>query len=74
MVSTLSCPTCGRPVAVEAEARPAAFPFCSSRCRLRDCGKWLDGTHAIPGSSLSIGDPYDGEPGENMPGPEGAWR
>ena len=71
MASTLPCPTCGRPIAVEADARPAAFPFCSAHCRLRDVGKWLDGSHAIPGKEVSF-DPYAAE--DDLAGSEGAWR
>ena len=36
------CPTCRKALADSAEARPFR-PFCSSRCRLADLGKWLDG-------------------------------
>jgi len=41
------------PIAVAAEARPASFPFCSKRCRLRDLGAWADGRHVIPGEDLA---------------------
>jgi hypothetical protein len=47
------CPTCGRPVEPPPEAgRPPdrLYPFCSSRCRLIDLGKWLRGEYVIPGS------------------------
>jgi endogenous inhibitor of DNA gyrase (YacG/DUF329 family) len=71
MASTLSCPTCARPIAVEPESRPAAFPFCSERCRLRDFGRWMDGSHAIPGKELSF-DPYAAE--DDLAGSEGARR
>ncbi len=33
---------------------PGRFPFCSSRCRLIDLGRWIDGEYRIPG------DPIDG--------------
>jgi endogenous inhibitor of DNA gyrase (YacG/DUF329 family) len=51
-VTTLPCPTCGRPVLIAADDRPAAFPFCCPRCRDRDLGAWADGRHAIPGRDL----------------------
>jgi len=38
------CPTCGAPVPPASEA----FPFCSSRCRLVDLGRWLDEEYRIP--------------------------
>ncbi|MGI9508734.1 MAG: DNA gyrase inhibitor YacG, partial [Geminicoccaceae bacterium] len=36
------CPQCGKPRAREFR------PFCSTRCRDLDLGKWLDGSYAIP--------------------------
>jgi uncharacterized protein len=38
------CPTCRGPVPPETEA----FPFCSSRCRLVDLGRWLGEEYRIP--------------------------
>ena len=38
-----ACPTCGHPVGEAAET----YPFCSSRCRMVDLGKWFDGQYAI---------------------------
>ena len=49
---TPPCPTCTRPVAITAPDLPATFPFCSSRCRLLDLGKWADGAQVIPGQPL----------------------
>jgi tRNA threonylcarbamoyladenosine biosynthesis protein TsaE len=37
------CPICRKPVAAEDEH----FPFCSSRCRQVDLGKWFTGQYAI---------------------------
>ena len=54
--ATVRCPTCGRVVACDPEQRPASFPFCDPRCRLRDLGAWFDGRHAIPGKGLEDGD------------------
>ncbi len=53
----LPCPTCGRPVPIAVAERPASYPFCNSRCRLRDLGKWATGEHVIPGAPLTF-DPY----------------
>ena len=39
---TPRCPQCGKP------RDPDHRPFCSSRCRDLDLGKWLDGSYAIP--------------------------
>ena len=41
---TPKCPTCGAPVPLKTEA----FPFCSSRCRLVDLGRWLGEEYRIP--------------------------
>ena len=49
---TLPCPTCGRAVATAEDKRPSSFPFCCPRCRLRDLGAWIDGTHVIAGTPL----------------------
>jgi endogenous inhibitor of DNA gyrase (YacG/DUF329 family) len=38
-----ACRTCGTPITEETET----FPFCSSRCRTVDMGKWLDGEYRI---------------------------
>jgi len=50
------CPICRKP-RVEAFA-----PFCSSRCRDRDLGQWLNDGYAIPGPPANPEDivPEDG--------------
>jgi uncharacterized protein len=57
------CPTCRKALADTDEARPFR-PFCSSRCRLADLGKWLNGGFKIesPASEedLDQGLPTDG--------------
>ena len=40
------CPVCGR------SATPAARPFCSTRCRAVDLGRWLGEGYAIGGEPL----------------------
>jgi len=37
------CPVCGKP------ATPDHKPFCSSRCRQVDLGRWLAGGYVVPG-------------------------
>ncbi len=62
------CPICGRPVKIpenrakKPSSEPSLhddgagafglFPFCSSRCRLIDLGRWIDGEYRIPGESI----------------------
>ncbi len=38
-----TCRTCGKPVSEDA----ATFPFCHSRCRMADLGKWFNGDYKI---------------------------
>jgi len=40
---TQRCPICGAPVPPDAEAPP----FCSTRCRLVDLGRWMSGDYTI---------------------------
>jgi endogenous inhibitor of DNA gyrase (YacG/DUF329 family) len=49
-----TCPTCKK------EARPRAqnpsFPFCGSRCKLVDLGRWFDETYRVASSETPLGD------------------
>ncbi|BBK31497.1 hypothetical protein EDC65_0301 [Stella humosa] len=54
-----ACPICGEP------AKEAHRPFCSSRCRSIDLGRWLNEAYRIPAG------PAD-EPDENEPDEDGA--
>jgi len=38
-----SCPTCKKQVPANTES----FPFCNTRCRQADLGKWLSGDYVI---------------------------
>ncbi|HEY3359828.1 MAG TPA: DNA gyrase inhibitor YacG [Polyangia bacterium] len=58
------CPTCRAPV--QQEGNPA-FPFCSSRCRLVDLGKWLGEEYRIPAAPEDEGD--DEPPARRAPPP-----
>ncbi|MCA9174696.1 MAG: DNA gyrase inhibitor YacG [Planctomycetales bacterium] len=46
MNSQLRCPVCGKPVDPESPA--TAMPFCSSRCRDIDLGRWLNEEYGLP--------------------------
>ena len=62
-MTTVSCPTCQRPVEWS-EASPFR-PFCSERCRLIDLGDWMSERHAIPGEEVTLPDAPgsgDGDP------------
>lgn len=52
--SSIQCPICEGEVAARDENK--AFPFCSTRCKQRDLGKWLDGNYAFAGPPAS---PHD---------------
>lgn len=45
-MATPSCPTCRKPVRPRADND--AFPFCSSRCKQIDLGRWLDEKYRLP--------------------------
>ena len=47
------CPICSKAYAIAALGDLPSFPFCSSRCRLVDVGRWIDGKYVIPGPSVS---------------------
>ncbi len=47
------CPICGSPVGPERSAPDR--PFCSSRCRLADLGKWLGEAYRVPGERAGDG-------------------
>jgi uncharacterized protein len=40
------CPTCRSLVRPRSEN--AAFPFCSTRCRAIDLGRWFTGSYRVP--------------------------
>ena len=63
----MKCPICKRPVADDAPDRPAAYPFCSDRCKLIDLGRWIDGAYVIPGPEVRTppGQPDDGREPED---------
>lgn len=41
--SNAPCPTCKKQVPADAES----YPFCNTRCRQADLGKWLSGDYVI---------------------------
>lgn len=43
MTAKLKCPICGRPVLPGADTAP----FCSSRCKMIDLGRWLGEDYKI---------------------------
>ena len=57
------CPTCSKPFEIESIDKLPSFPFCSSRCRLIDLGRWIDGsTYVVPDDVVqptSMPDPAD---------------
>lgn len=42
------CPTCARPVAPGTMHRP----FCSSRCKMVDLGRWFSEEYVVPGEAI----------------------
>ncbi|WP_394832304.1 DNA gyrase inhibitor YacG [Pendulispora rubella] len=49
----MRCPICNKTLT---EAMREARPFCSSRCKQVDLGKWLNGEYAIPGTEQDSSD------------------
>jgi hypothetical protein len=58
------CPICSKSYEIAAPADLPTFPFCSSRCRLIDLGRWIEGTYVVPDSKAP--DPT----GSNLPDDE----
>jgi endogenous inhibitor of DNA gyrase (YacG/DUF329 family) len=54
------CPYCSKEFEYASVSAHKSFPFCSSRCRDIDLGKWFMGLYAVPGpEGLGLGE--DGE-------------
>lgn len=43
---TKKCPECGD--AVQPLEQNDSFPFCSTRCKQVDLGRWFDEDHSVP--------------------------
>ena len=52
MVTTVSCPECGKDVPWQEEQQWK--PFCSERCKLIDLGEWATEGHKIAGESVEL--------------------
>lgn len=52
--TTVSCPTCSRPVPFD-HASPWR-PFCCERCRLIDWGEWVSEEKRIPADPVGMED------------------
>jgi endogenous inhibitor of DNA gyrase (YacG/DUF329 family) len=49
-ITLLSCPTCVKRMEVRQVEDWPHFPFCSSRCKLIDLGRWLGEDYRLPES------------------------
>ena len=72
----LRCPICDRPLSSKpssagVDSAPTegnrAFPFCSSRCRLIDLGKWMNEDYRVPVDEPSNEEDADGFPTSHHP-------
>jgi endogenous inhibitor of DNA gyrase (YacG/DUF329 family) len=54
------CPICSRSYEIAALADLPTYPFCSSRCRLIDLGRWIDEAYVVPESDAT--GPADPDP------------
>ncbi len=57
----IRCATCKEPVTPPPEN--TAFPFCSTRCKLVDLGRWMDGAYGLDPATgaLEVIDPDQAE-------------
>jgi len=61
----MTCPICKRPVSdPPADGPRGDHPFCSSRCKLIDLGRWLGGAYQIP-VQITPDDQDDAGPGSH---------
>jgi endogenous inhibitor of DNA gyrase (YacG/DUF329 family) len=44
----VSCPICGRAMEGRSLAEWPQFPFCSTRCKTIDLGRWLGESYRLP--------------------------
>lgn len=49
------CPTCSKPV----QAATAFVPFCSTRCKMVDLGRWFRGEYVVAGEDAIALDPEE---------------
>lgn len=52
------CPRCGKSFSYRSMTAHKPFPFCSTRCREIDLGKWLTGQYVIPGRPVEDTDSH----------------
>ncbi len=64
----MSCPICKKPVKPRSEN--PAFPFCSSRCRQVDLGRWLNEEYRVPAEDADD-DPEGSNKGDGDAGGRG---
>jgi endogenous inhibitor of DNA gyrase (YacG/DUF329 family) len=60
---TTRCPNCDKPV--PARKDNPTFPFCSTRCRQVDLGRWLGEEYRVPTQTTEPDE--DGNPPEPSP-------
>ena len=53
------CPYCAKEFEYTSVLEHKSFPFCSSRCKDIDLGKWFMGSYVVPGPAGSAYDPDD---------------
>lgn len=63
------CPICRKEFEFPGLERHPEYPFCSSRCRLVDLDRWLEGDYRIS-TPLAHGDPASGPPPAGPEEPE----
>jgi endogenous inhibitor of DNA gyrase (YacG/DUF329 family) len=46
------CPHCGKPVEKSLDTK-AYLPFCSTRCKMIDLGKWMGEKYVVEGPAIT---------------------
>lgn len=63
-MNTMHCPICGREMPAAGPDDWPERPFCSSRCRLIDLGRWLGEDYRLPANPAGMDDLDDPESAE----------
>lgn len=68
-MTSAQCPTCKK--AAAARKTNPSFPFCSTRCKTVDLGKWLSEEYRVPAGAVGDGGEGD-ESGTSDGNPTGS--
>ena len=61
-MKSVTCPICDKRMDNQGPKEWPAWPFCSTRCRLVDLGRWLKQDYAVPAAPARNDDDDAAEP------------